>query len=347
MISSFTTAIVSWSEDNPRELPWKETNYPYHIWLREIILQQTRVEQGAAYYKDFLQSYPSIHDLAQAPLDEIYKKWEGLGYYNRAKNLHFAAQQIVNEFDGEFPNNFKDLLRLKGVGNYTAAAISSFAFKKPYAVLDGNVFRVLSRYFGVNIPIDSTRGKKHFQQLADQCLDTKHPDVYNQAIMDFGATLCTPRQPLCDDCPLSSNCIAYHEDKILEYPVKSKKIIKQERFFNFIVIQHNDSIIIQQRKDDDIWKNLFQFPLIESKGKVLTTSELLKTLKLTAMNVTKSKLYKQALTHRLVYGQFFHIEAEYIEKGDDWLEIPIEEIKTYSFPKIIREYLNERFYYLY
>lgn len=343
----FNKNILSWNLDNKRILPWKYTENPYHIWLREVILQQTRVEQGAAYYQRFLEKYPQVNDLAKASLEEVYKDWEGLGYYSRARNLHFAAQQIMQDFGGVFPASYDDVIQLKGVGEYTAAAIMSFAYHQPYAVLDGNVFRVLSRFFGVQIPIDTSSGKKHFRELAQTCLADADPAVYNQAMMDFGATICTPQKPSCDNCPLSSHCIAYNQDLISVLPVKSQKIKRQKRFFNFMIFEKDDQIVIQQRRQDDIWRNLYQFPLIESSKKLLSINQLIKEAGLNISEINASKQYKQLLTHRKVYARFFHIKVNELKIKDDWLLIENQDMKQYSYPKIVREYLNERYNYLY
>lgn len=347
MYINFKKAIISWAKSKNRKLPWQETRNPYHIWLREIILQQTRVEQGASYYHKFLKEYPEVKNLAAASLDGIYKNWEGLGYYSRARNLHQAAKEIVEIYQGVFPQEYEQVIGLKGVGEYTAAAIVSFAYDQPHAVLDGNVFRVLSRYFGIDIPIDTTAGKKYFKALAQKCLDTSHPAEYNQAIMDLGAVVCKPAQPLCDHCPFSSDCIALHTDRIQELPVKSKKLIRQDRFFNFLVLMHEDKIVIQQRTDKDIWQHLFQFPLIESTDRLLTAAELNIEGLSVPIPIVESREYKQALTHRNIFGKFFEIQTDKLELDKNWLVIKKEEINKYGFPKIIREYLTEKDNYIY
>lgn len=347
MYINFKKAIISWAKSKMRTLPWEETKDPYHIWLREIILQQTRVEQGASYYQRFLKEYPEVKDLAAAPLEAIYKNWEGLGYYSRARNLHQAAKEITDKYQGVFPREYEQVIGLKGVGEYTAAAIVSFAYDQPRAVLDGNVFRVLSRYFGVDIPIDTTDGKKYFKTLAEQCLDTSHPAEYNQAIMDLGAVICKPAQPLCNHCPFSSDCIALHTDRIQELPVKSKKLIRQDRFFNFLVLMSEDKIVIQQRTERDIWQHLFQFPLIESADGLLKPEELnMEGVSLTE-SVVESREYKQALTHRNIFGKFFEIHTDKFELDRNWLLIKKEDLNKYGFPKIIREYLTEKDNYIY
>jgi len=233
----FTKELLKWSRKHPRDLPWKATKNPYFIWLSEIILQQTRVEQGTPYYLKFVEHYPTVIDLANAPEDEVLKLWEGLGYYSRARNLHAAAKYIHQELEGKFPNQHQDILALKGVGVYTAAAIASFAFDLPHAVVDGNVYRVLSRYFGISTPIDSTAGKKEFAKLAQELLDNDRAAAYNQAIMDFGATHCLPKNPKCGTCPLQSNCIAVAEKAISSYPLKEKKNQEKISLFSLFIIQ--------------------------------------------------------------------------------------------------------------
>lgn len=343
----FKKGIISWSKGKKRTLPWEETRNPYHIWLREVILQQTRVEQGAAYYHKFLEAYPLVGDLANAPLEEVYKNWEGLGYYSRARNLQKAAQQVTLDFQGIFPKEYDKILQLKGVGEYTAAAIASFAFDLPYAVLDGNVYRVLSRYFGVEIPIDTTAGKKYFKNLARKCLDESNPAVYNQAIMDLGAIICKPQQPLCDHCPFSSDCVAYNTNRIAELPVKSKKMLKLERFFNYLVVSDGKNIVIQQRSEKDIWQHLFQFPVIEGADTLMELKDLQPEIADFVGPVRESRVYKQALTHRNILAKFFMIEVKNIVLKDGWIKIKISDLDKYGFPKIIRDYLSENNNYIY
>lgn len=337
----FSKSIVSWSKDEKRLLPWSKTQNPYFIWLREVILQQTRVDQGAAYYQKFITTYPKVENLANASLDEVYKLWEGLGYYSRARNLHHTAKIISEEYGGEFPKEYAEVLKLKGIGEYTAAAIMSFAYHQPYAVLDGNVYRVLSRYFGIEIPIDSTKGKKYFKELAQECLDKDQPAIYNQAIIDFGAIVCKPAQPLCDHCPLSSNCVAYQQGKIDLLPVKEKKMIKQHRYFNYLVLVDDKHIAIEQRTNKDIWQHLYQFPLIESTNNNLQKEDLPLDRWKILSPIKESKVYKQLLTHRVIYAKFFYIEVDRLYSNIDKQWILKSNILQYGFPKIIRDYLTE------
>ena len=247
MKKTFTKKLLKWFVSNYRPLPWKGEKNPYLIWLSEIILQQTRVEQGLPYYEKFRKKYPTIKDLALAPEDEVMKLWEGLGYYSRARNLHTTAKFISKDLDGIFPKTHKEILALKGVGSYTAAAIASFAYNLPYAVVDGNVYRVLSRYFGIATPIDSTDGKKEFALLAQELLATEKPGAYNQAIMDFGATHCMPKQPKCITCLLNKKCKAFTENRIDILPVKTKKIKKRTRYLNYLIINQGNQVFINKR----------------------------------------------------------------------------------------------------
>lgn len=236
----FSTQIIEWYRTNKRDLPWRKTKNPYQIWLSEIILQQTRVEQGLSYYLKFIEKYPSIKDLANAPQDEVLKLWQGLGYYSRARNLHYTSKVITDKYKGEFPATYKEILDLKGIGEYTAAAISSFSFNLPYPVIDGNVYRVLSRVFDIDTPIDSTLGKKEFKELAYELINKNNPSEYNQAIMEFGALYCKPQSPDCENCIFTSTCLAFKTKKINELPVKSKKLKQKNRYFNYLVFIDED-----------------------------------------------------------------------------------------------------------
>ncbi|MCO5233070.1 MAG: A/G-specific adenine glycosylase [Chitinophagales bacterium] len=348
MYPNFKKTLIQWSNDHKRLLPWQNTKNPYHIWLREVILQQTRIEQGSSYYHTFLMKYPDIQHLASSSLEDIYKSWEGLGYYSRAKNLHQTAQFIVEHYQGIFPRQYDLILQLKGIGEYTAAAIASFAFDLPYPTLDGNTYRVLARFFGVEIPIDTTEGKKYFKQLAVDCLDFQYPAQYNQALIDLGATICKPMNPLCEQCPLSSNCEAFNKEKISLLPVKSKKINIQERFFHFFIIHWNHQVYIQQRKQKDIWQFLFQFPMIEAnETKVINHEDLATYFNGRFQIIEESEIFIQILTHRKIKAKFWEVRASYLQASSDWILIPFHQIKDYSYPKIIREYLSKRYNYIY
>ncbi|WP_240612581.1 A/G-specific adenine glycosylase [Brumimicrobium salinarum] len=261
----FSLSIQVWYRQNGRILPWRATKNPYKIWLSEIILQQTRVEQGKAYYIKILKRFPKVEMLAAADEQEVLKLWQGLGYYSRARNLHAAAKQVVNDFEGVFPCTFKDILSLKGVGDYTASAIASFAFDLPHAVLDGNVFRLLSRYFNDPTPIDTTIGKKTFKQYVDELLDVNDPATFNQAIMEMGALVCKPKNPDCENCVLNSSCLAYNEGNPLTLPVKAKKVKVTKKYFHYFIYP-SEYLQLIKRDDQGIWKNMYEFPVIETTG---------------------------------------------------------------------------------
>lgn len=329
-------------------MPWKEEKNPYLIWLSEIILQQTRVEQGLSYFLKFKKNYPTVFDLANAPEDELMKHWEGLGYYSRARNLHTAAKFVAEELDGVFPKTYDDIIGLKGVGAYTAAAISSFAYNLPYAVVDGNVYRVLARFFGIDTPTDTTEGKKLIGNLAQEVLEKKKAGRYNQAIMDFGATVCKPKGALCNECPLVKKCIAVKNNQVAELPIKSKKIKKKKRFFNYLVINKGSDIFIKKRTKKDIWRNLYEFPVIESVMEVgeeglKKEKEFFSIFSDQIYGISSiSASYKQQLTHRSIIARFFEIAVndDFIITENDWLCIKKEEIRRFAFPKIIDLYLT-------
>src|SRR5690554_2514854 len=260
---TFSQKITSWYSEHKRELPWRETKDPYKIWLSEVILQQTRVAQGLPYYKNFINNFPTIFDLAQADQQQVLKSWQGLGYYSRARNLHHTAQYICENLGGKFPDNYTDLLKLKGIGSYTAAAIASFSYEEPVAVLDGNVYRVLSRYFGIETDISSFKAKKEFQQLADEVLDKTQPSVFNQAIMEFGALQCVPKNPDCESCVLNQTCTAFRENKVDKLPVKLKKTKITKRFLHYLVLSDNQNRTFILKRENGIWKNLYEFPFLE------------------------------------------------------------------------------------
>jgi A/G-specific adenine glycosylase len=354
--SHFTQLLLDWYEPDQRPLPWKAIKDPYFIWLSEIILQQTRAEQGMPYYLKFVEQYPNLADLAQAPDDEVMKLWEGLGYYSRARNMLVAARHIMQEHQGKFPAQYKDILALKGVGPYTAAAIASFAYNLPYAVVDGNVYRVLSRFFGIDIPTDSTEGKKVFAALAQECLDSSKPGIYNQAIMDFGATICTPKQSKCSDCPLKEHCIALAENRVEELPIKVKKIKKRQRFFYYLEIESQQKIMLQKRVHKDIWQSLYQFPLIEmtenlSDLKVLETQALWQELLGQKKHQIRSisKPYLQTLTHQKIMARFLKIQLSEIKDyllPDNYFFHPGDRLQQFAFPKIFDCYLGDNSLYL-
>lgn len=347
--ATFSPLLLKWNkEKNSRKMPWKGEKDPYKIWLSEIILQQTRVDQGLEYYEKFIRSFPNIKKLAKASDTKVFKLWEGLGYYTRCRNLLATARLIVSERKGKFPDTYDELLNLKGVGPYTAAAIASFAFNLPYAVIDGNVFRVLSRVFGIESPIDSTVGKKYFNLLAEELLDQKKPGIYNQAIMDFGAVVCKPVAPNCMDCVFKKNCVAFSENKVALLPIKEKKISVKKRWFYYIVMEYKNEVVIEQRKGKDIWQDLYEFPLIEFKKELTSKKiiDLLEQKQWLESNAYKllsiSPLYKQKLTHQLINGKFVSIKLNRKpKKRSQWQLVPKEKINQYAFPNFINQYLQK------
>ena len=353
-LSFFTKGLLKWFKTNDRPLPWKGERNPYYIWLSEIILQQTRVAQGLPYFEKFKQHFPEIKNLADASEDTVMKLWEGLGYYSRARNLHATAKFIAYNLDGVFPDKHEDLLKLKGVGPYTAAAIASFAYNLPHAVVDGNVYRVLSRVFGIETPMDSSSGKKQFAELANQLLAKKQAGIYNQAIMDFGATQCVPANPNCTICPFQKKCIAFANQTIATLPIKTKKIKKRERHFNYLLIKCGNTILLHKRTEKDIWQNLYDFPLIEA-ATILTKEEIIVTdffkdlLENTAYQFTRrSKPFKQLLTHQKIIAVFSEISLKKLPENIPSSFIPVNQknIPKFAFPKIIDWYLKDKSLYL-
>lgn len=345
----FTKQLLLWNEKyNTRQMPWKGEKEPYKIWLSEIILQQTRVEQGLEYYNHFIKSFPTVKHLAKAPDTKVFKLWEGLGYYTRCKNLIATAKYISGELNGKFPDKYDDILALKGVGPYTAAAIGSFAFNIPKAVVDGNVFRVLSRYFGIDTPIDSIEGKKIFSALADELLDKKKPGVYNQAIMDFGAIICKPQLPFCNNCLLSKNCIAFIDKKINVLPVKGKSISKKTRWFYYLIAEYKGGQYVKMRGAKDIWENLYEFILFEEPEAIaidkLFSSKKVKSFfgKEKTEVVSVSGIYKQQLTHQTICGQFIRIKLRKPLRIADYELLSKDEINHRPFPKFINQYLQDK-----
>lgn len=344
----FTEKLLKWDADeNRREMPWKREKDPYKIWLSEIILQQTRVEQGWAYYNRFIQHYSDIKKLAAAPEKNVFKLWEGLGYYTRCRNLIATANYISTELNGIFPTTYDEILQLKGIGAYTAAAIASFAYNLPFAVVDGNVMRVLARYFGIETAIDSNEGKKEFSMLAQQLLKVDLAGKYNQAIMDFGATICKPQQPLCLQCPLAKKCIAFRQQTVNSLPVKSKKLLKKNRWFYYLLIEKNNHFLVRIRNQKDIWHQLHEFVLIES-DKALTLDELIElpvVKKLVGKNAVLQHVsvkHKQQLTHQTIQGFFIHFKIKTAELPEGYQFENKTAILQLAFPRFITGYFDER-----
>ena len=347
---SFTPAILAWYRKNARTLPWRETSDPYRIWLSEIILQQTRVDQGMPYYHRFIEKFPDIRSLAKAKEETVLRLWQGLGYYSRARNLHAAARQVVKDFDGKFPADYEKLKSLKGVGEYTAAAIASFAFGLPHPVVDGNVFRLLSRYFGIDTPIDTTAGKKEFISLAEGLIDKKDPATFNQAIMEFGSMQCRPANPDCGNCPLVKDCFAFNNDCVDELPVKQSKTKVRMRYFHYFVIRNGNSFYLNKRKSKDIWLGLFDFPMIES-SKPIKPDSLLRPTNLKEFfgkrkPVVKSisHEHKHILSHQKIHARFYELHGEIPESivsKQGWIRVSRKTINKYALPRLIEKYLEE------
>ncbi len=342
---SFSNHLIHWYLKNQRDLPWRKTKNPYHIWLSEIILQQTRIAQGKAYYLKFLENFPTIFDLAKADEDTILKLWQGLGYYTRARNLHHTAKYIVDHYNGEFPINYNEIIKLKGIGEYTAAAITSICFNDPYATVDGNVYRVLSRYFNINTPINTTKGIKQFRELSQSLINYKYPGDHNQAVMELGALICTPKNVQCNSCPLNESCLALQNKNTASLPVKVNKIKIKKRFFNFLVLDILDNYtVLEKRTDKDIWKNLYQFPLYESSHSI-DYKELIKTnifKELTNKNDFNIQVYNldiiiHKLTHQHIYTNFWVIKTKsHYKDAVKW-----ENTATFAVPTLIHNFINE------
>jgi len=345
-MNNFSTTLLKWYSHYKRELPWREENDPYKIWVSEIILQQTRIVQGWDYYLRFVERFPTVADLANAAEDEVLKYWQGLGYYSRARNLHTGAKHIVNQHNGNFPRQYEDILKIKGVGEYTAAAIASFAFNLPYPVVDGNVFRVLTRIFGIHTPIDTNTGKKEVTTLANKLIDKEKTGIFNQAIMDFGALQCTPANPNCEACCFAVFCVAKQKNLQSILPIKSQKIKMRTRYFYYLRIRNQGNTIIQKREKKDIWKGLYEFPLIESE-KELSIDEILsdvflkKMLKKCTYTVeTVSPTYKHQLTHQLIVAQFVTLA---VTKGNFVIDTPLLSVSETEISKYPVSRLTERF----
>lgn len=333
--------IREWSEANPRPMPWRSIKNPYLIWLSEIILQQTRVAQGWDYYLKFSESYPTVEDLAEAHIDDVLKNWEGLGYYQRARNMHAAAQQIVSAFNGSFPEDFDSIRSLKGVGDYTASAIASFAFGLPHAVVDGNVIRILTRLFGISGIITSAPVKRSINARAYEVLDKDHPGKHNQAIMDFGAMQCTPA-PRCENCPLTSDCTAFKNNVVDQIPQKKKSKPKRERFFYYIVFQQGDDLYIKKRGQKDVWEGLYEFYLIE-QPEVTDWHHVVKDLPIPCDLQYETAHYKQTLSHQIIHARF----ALATTSGDKLLKegysaVNKKKMRNFAFPKIVDCYLRDK-----
>jgi A/G-specific adenine glycosylase len=344
MSSNFTRKLMHWNDSsNSREMPWKGEKDPYKIWLSEVILQQTRVQQGWSYYNRFIEKYPSIRHLAAAPDDDVFKLWEGLGYYSRCRNLLHTARTVTEKYAGTFPADFESIRDLKGIGEYTASAIASFAFGLPYAVVDGNVQRVLSRFFGMRLPVDSKDGRNEIINLARQNLETTHPGKYNQAIIDLGATICVPRNPLCTICPLQTDCIALNSGTMHDLPVKLKAVSRRTRYFNYFVVTDNQRVLIRKRTEKDIWQNLYEFVMIESDSFSDDPLQLFQTrFSIKASDIREQpKQVRHQLTHQDLHSRFILLTTTEVNTTGDYFPVTLSSVANYPFPRLITRYLSQ------
>ena len=343
----FGEKLIQWYVQNKRSLPWRDTPDPYYIWLSEIILQQTRVVQGTPYYLKFIEAFPTVLDLANAPQQEVLRLWQGLGYYSRARNLHQTAQFIATNLNGKFPDSYSELIKLKGIGPYTAAAIASFAYNEAVAVVDGNVYRVLARVFGIDTDIASPQGQKQFKVLANQLIDASQPATYNQAIMEFGALQCVPVSPNCEGCVLKTDCVAFKNEQVKYLPVKIKKLKIKTRYFNYFVIKFEDKIVLKERTSQDIWQNLFDFYLIETTEKPIESpdefDEFINRLSQNnAQILMPTQTYKHVLTHQHIIASFWEIELnEKANLPDGYLFYDTTQIENLPKPILIVKYLEK------
>lgn len=346
-----SSELQHWYQKIKRDLPWRAAPEAYNVWLSEVILQQTRVDQGLDYYYKFLHAFPRIHDLANAPEDAVLKLWQGLGYYSRARNLHKAAKQVMTQHNGVFPKTYKEILALPGVGPYTAAAISSICYGLPHAVVDGNVYRVLSRLYGIDTPIDVTAGQKAFKALAQDLLDTQNPGDHNQAMMEFGALQCTPTKPDCGNCILRQQCEARKQNRVAELPVKAKKLAKRDRYFNYLVTDSDSGFYIRKRTGKGIWQGLYEFPLVELTGDAPNATalqsspeyqQLIGATEVTVVSV--SEPYKHILSHQRIFARFWRLRASAfpaLGAAPEFLHIGTANLEQYAIPKLIDNYLRD------
>ncbi len=344
----FNLSVHHWYSVNKRDLPWRNTSNPYNIWLSEIILQQTRIDQGISYYFRFLDEFPTIQRLAAAHEDQVLKLWQGLGYYSRARNLHFTAKELVRNYNGQFPSDYSSIRSLKGIGEYTAAAIASISFGLEHAAVDGNVYRVLSRFFGINHPIDSSAGKKVFFVLASELIRGTDPGMHNQALMEFGALQCVPRNPDCSQCPLAERCSANASGRVSELPVKQNKTKQRDQYFNYIVIVSGRNTWLRKRTENDIWKNLFEFPVLETAER-MDIFQMFESVKENILNdfedffienVTEWKIH--ILSHQRIHYRFVLVRTfGEIKLPVDLIKVNKEDIFNFAVPKLLENYLDE------
>ena len=343
----FTEQLLAWHAANRRDLPWKHTADPYKIWLSEIILQQTRVEQGTPYYRRFAERFPTVEALAAAHIDEVLRLWQGLGYYSRARNLHLAAQQIVEQRRGVFPSSYRELLTLKGIGPYTAAAIASFAWNEPIPAIDGNGYRILARVFGIEAPPDTQRGKKQFADVAAELLPPAHAAAFNQALMDFGSLVCTPK-PACDRCPLQDGCYARSRRAIERFPAKRRRTAIRTRYFHYLFIRQGVSTVIRKRTEKDVWHGLYEFPLIETP-RAISPKQLFATAQWKALFanhpvrlVRPSNVVEHQLSHQTIRAVFYTVDIAETPAwtANEYLQIARSDLDEYALPRLLTLFLE-------
>jgi len=345
----FKDQIHLWYSLYKRDLPWRNNQNPYLVWLSEIILQQTRIDQGTAYFLKFRSEFPNLKALATASEDQILKLWQGLGYYSRARNLHFTAKFILEKYQGEFPSDYKSIRALKGIGDYTAAAISSICFNLEYATVDGNVYRILSRFFGIEEPIDTNKGKKVFEKLANELIKNTNPGIHNQALMEFGSLQCKPKNPDCKQCPVKSRCFAFSNNKIDVLPLKNNKTKIRDRYFNYIILLQDKNTWLRKRISNDIWKNLYEFPILETNMKtemnLLPINDLVKNYQKEIQIEVEavSNWETHILSHQKIHHRFIEINiTDEFELPDDLVKVNQEDIFNFAVPKLIERYLTKR-----
>jgi len=347
-MKDISKVLTDWYTRNKRDLPWRETKNPYNIWVSEIILQQTRVNQGLSYYYKFIDKFPDIFVLANSDIDELLIIWQGLGYYSRARNMHFTAKDIVENYKGIFPEEHSGLLKLKGIGEYTASAIASISFNKRTPALDGNVFRVLARIFGISESTQTKAGKDVFKNKASELMNNNNPGIFNQALMEFGSLQCTPLNPKCSICPIASHCFAYKHDFINSLPAKKQKIKQSIRYFNYLYIIYNNHTFIEKRTKNDIWKLLYQIPLIETDELLslsyLTNNKRFKEIfgKLSPIIEPQHIDIKHVLSHQKLHSRFYRVTLDQIDNNalSEFIKVPINELSDYSMPALLLKYFN-------
>ena len=332
LIPSFSKILLDWFEENQRQLPWRGETDPYKIWASEIILQQTRVNQGWAYYLKFIDRFPDVKSLANAPLQEVLRVWQGLGYYSRARNMRIAAQQIMQNHQGIFPHHYLEIKKLQGIGNYTAAAIGSIAFNLPYPAVDGNVLRVMTRIFGIYDDITQQKTVHQITQYCEMLIDKENPGTFNQALMELGAIQCIPKNPNCEVCPFVSQCVAFTKQQVNLLPIKSLNIKIKNRYFHYFIFIKEGKTIIEQRTANDIWKNLYQFPMIETEQEVSKISNITPLDKSNIANAIFLKEVKHKLTHQHLTIRFYVVNEYFPELQNNWLVVSMKDLKKFPFP---------------